>query len=128
MDWNGVPLDYAQLRRPADPRAAIAVENTAGPLLLISGTDDGVWESSRMSDAVIGRLKLAHFKYDFEQLKYPHAGHRAGHPGIAPAWSGSPRNPTSGRQVHLGGTPEGNAESSIDAAPKVLQFLGKSLK
>ncbi len=125
--WKGVPLAYTMTGR-SSPAAEIAVEKTGGPILLISGQDDGVWESSRMSDQVIGRLKIAHFKYEVEHLKYPHAGHRAGHPGITPTWSGRTRNPTSGREVHYGGTPEGNAESSIDAAPKVLEFLGKSLK
>jgi dienelactone hydrolase len=128
--WKGMPLAYLPMRgsNPAIEQAAeIRVENTQGPILVISGQDDGIWESSRMSDAVIGRLKTTHFKYDFEQLKYPHAGHRAGHPGIYPAWSGRITHPVSGRDEHYGGTPEGNAESSIDAPPKVLEFLGKGL-
>ena len=108
--------------------AEIPVEHTQGPILLISGQDDGIWESSRMSDAVIARLKNTHFQYEFEQLKYPHAGHRAGHPGIFPTWYGRITHPVSGRDEHFGGTPEGNAESSIDAGPKVLEFLGKGLK
>ena len=36
-------------------------------------------------------------------------------------------NPTSGREVELGGTPKGNAESSLDAIPKVIDFLQQSL-
>jgi dienelactone hydrolase len=129
--WKGIPLAYFRLRgsTPALEQAAqIAVENIHGPMLLISGQDDGIWESSRMSDLVIGRLKSAHFQYEYEQLKYPHAGHRAGHPGIYPTWYGSVTHPISGRVERYGGTPEGNAESSIDAAPKVLEFLGKGLK
>ena len=129
--WHGAPLAFSIMRRtnPAMEQAtAIPVEQTQGPILLISGQDDGIWESSRMSDQVIARLKAAHFSYDFQQLKYPHAGHRAGHPGIFPTWYGAVRHPVSGAAVHYGGTPEGNAESSIDAAPKVLEFLAKGLK
>lgn len=129
--WKGLPLAYVTMRGgnpTAEQAAAIRVEKTHGPILLISGQDDGVWESSRMSDEVIARLKNAHFGYEFQQLKYAHAGHRAGHPGIFPAWHGRVENPLTGREVHYGRTPEGNAESSIDAAPKVLEFLGKSLK
>jgi dienelactone hydrolase len=128
--WKGMPLAYLPMRgsNPAIEQAAeIRVENTQGPILLISGQDDGIWESSRMSDAVIGRLKHANFKYEFQQLKYPHAGHRAGHPGIYPTWYGRITHPVSGREEHYGGTPEGNSESSIDAPPKVLEFLGKGL-
>jgi dienelactone hydrolase len=129
--WKGTPLAYLTLRGrgPAMEQAAeIPVEHTHGPILLISGQDDGIWESSRMSDAVIARLKNTHFQYEFEQLKYPHAGHRAGHPAIYPTWYGRITHPISGREEHYGGTPEGNAESSIDAGPKVLEFLGKGLK
>ncbi|HTB14379.1 MAG TPA: acyl-CoA thioester hydrolase/BAAT C-terminal domain-containing protein [Bryobacteraceae bacterium] len=129
--WKGAPLAYMPMRGGSaamEQAAEIPVEHTQGPILLISGQDDGIWESSQMSDKVIARLKNAHFKYEFEQLKYPHAGHRAGHPGIYPTWYGRITHPVSGREQRYGGTPEGNAESSIDAAPKVLEFLSKGLK
>ena len=80
-----------------------------------------------MTSALMARLKQSHFAYDYERLAYPHAGHRAGHAGIAPAWVGAVKNPTSGLEVHLGGTPEGNALSSLDATPKVLAFLRQNL-
>lgn len=129
--WKGAPLAYVNGRGgPAamERAAEIAVERTRGPILLISGQDDGIWESSRMSDRVIGRLKNAHFEYAFDQLNYAHAGHRAGHPGIDPTWYGKVTHPVSGREIRYGGTPEGNAESSIDAAPKVLEFLRKGFE
>ena len=62
--------------------AAIAVELTKGPILRISGGDDGVWQSSAMTDTVVDRLKRAHFACSFDHLKYSHAGARrraAGH-------------------------------------------------
>jgi len=37
------------------------------------------------------------------------------------------RNPTSGREMDQGGTPSGNAESTLDAIPKVIAFLQESL-
>jgi dienelactone hydrolase len=130
--WKGQPLSYMPVgvrRNPAMAiEAAIAVEQTKGPILLISGGDDGVWQSSAMADAVVDRLKRAHFAYSFDQLKYSHAGHGAGRPDIVPAWHGSERNPTSGREVDPGGTIPGNAQSSIDAAPKVVEFLRQGLK
>jgi dienelactone hydrolase len=130
--WQGQPLAFvfprALLRNAeAAMEAAIAVEHTHGPILLISGEDDGVWESTRMADAVVGRLKQTHFPYSYEHLKYPHAGHRAGRPEIVPTWHGSVRNPTSGREENLGGSAEGDAQSSLDAIPKVLEFLRESL-
>jgi len=131
--WQGRPLAFVRpmvlLRRNpvADMRAAIEVERTHGPILLISGEDDGVWDSSGMANAVIARLKQSHFPYRCENLKYSHAGHRAGRPEIVPTWHGRVRNPTSGTEENLGGKPQGDAQSSLDAIPKVLEFLRESL-
>jgi len=131
--WQGMPLAFgstqALLRdRMLAMQAAIAVEHTHGPILLISGEDDGVWASTEMADAVVSRLKQSHFPYPYEHLKYPHAGHRAGRPQIVPTWHGSVRNPTSGRVENLGGSPPGDAQSSLDAIPKVLEFLRVNLR
>jgi BAAT / Acyl-CoA thioester hydrolase C terminal len=98
-----------------------------GPILLISGDDDGVWKSTEMADSVVRRLKQDHFPYFYQQLKYSHAGHGAGRPEIVPTWHGSVRNPASGREENLGGNPKGDAESSLDTTPKVLEFLRQSL-
>lgn len=130
--WTGRPLSYMPLRSMRDARAAmdaaIEVEKTRGPVLLISGDSDHVWDSSAMADAVVARLKQTHFPFQYENLKYSHAGHDAGRPGIFPAWHGIFKHPVSGKPVDLGGSPKGNAESSLDATPKVLAFLRQSLQ
>lgn len=129
--WKGQPIAFASPRPgrafESSMNAAIAVELTHGSLLLIAGQDDGVWPSSTMVTAIAARLKQAHFPYPVEVLKYPHAGHRAGRPEIVPAWHGSMRHPVSGRLVDLGGTAKGDAQSSLDAIPKVLTFLRQAL-
>ena len=132
--WKGQPLAHVparELRRPSGAvqlTAAIAVEQTRGPILLISGQDDGVWDSSGMADAVVSRLKHAHFAPRVEHWNYPHAGHRAGRPEIVPTWHGEVRHPVSGRIENLGGNAKGDAESSIDAIAKVLEFLRVALQ
>ncbi|MFZ0639411.1 MAG: acyl-CoA thioester hydrolase/BAAT C-terminal domain-containing protein [Candidatus Acidiferrales bacterium] len=129
--WRGEPLSYVPLRLTRFPTtaigAAIAVENTHGPILVISGDSDGVWPSPMMTEAVVDRLKHAHFPFAVERLNYPHAGHRAGNPQIVPAWHGEVQNPVSGREMNLGGNAKGDAASSLDAIPKVLAFLQTSL-
>ena len=130
--WQGKPLGFIPARGAVDHpeltlRATIEVERSEGPVLLISGQADGVWESSAMADSVVNRLEHAHFKYEVEHLKYPHAGHTAGRPEIVPEWQGLSQHPLSGRMVNTGGTPKGNAESALDAIPKVIDFLQKSL-
>jgi dienelactone hydrolase len=129
--WTGRALAYVipgGRRLPeVMARAAIEVEKTQGPILMISGQDDHLWPSAEMADDVVSRLKRAHFAYSFENLKYPHAGHSAGRPDIAPAWHGRVRNPTSGKENDLGGSAKGDAESSLDSMPKVLEFLKRAL-
>jgi dienelactone hydrolase len=129
--WQGQPLSFVRPREIGnsflETRAAIPVEHTRGPILLISGDDDGVWRSTEMTEAVMRRLKQNHFTYSCQALEYPHAGHRAGRPEIVPTWHGSITNPTSGREENLGGNPKGDADSSLDAIPKVLEFLRQSL-
>jgi len=130
--WRGQPLSFVFPRLLNNPTAmmsaAIAVEHTRGPVLLISGEDDGVWPSSMMANEVVTRLKQSHFPYAVEHLKYAHSGHRAGRPEIVPTWHGRVVNPASGREQNLGGNVEGDAQSSLDAIPKVLGFLQQSLQ
>ena len=129
--WKGEPLAYAPPRfdvsLEAEVTAGIPVERTQGPVLLIGAEDDGVWRSSMMTEAVATRLQRTHFAYTVELLKYQHAGHRAGRPEIVPTWHGKLKHPVSGREVDLGGSARGDAESTIDAIPKVLAFLNDAL-
>ncbi len=126
---HGQPLAFARFgEHGADElRAVINVNNIHGPIFLVGGSDDGVWDSGAMVSTIDARLKHKHFPYEVEALIYPHAGHIAGRDQIAPEWHGLLRHPISGRPVSYGGTPEGNAESSLDAIPKVLAFLLRNL-
>ena len=128
--WGGRDLTYAPPRlrdRSMEMDAAIHVESTHGPILMIGGNDDAVWPSAEMVETAAARLRSAHFRYPVIALVYPHAGHLAGLPEIAPAWNKGGRNAVSGMEMDYGGTPEGNAESSLDAIPRVLKFLGDAL-
>ena len=129
--WEGRALSYMLPRLRGNPAAqataVIEAEYTKGPILMSSGESDHIWNSWEMADEVVSRLKGHHFAYSYENLKYPHAGHYAGRPDIMPAWHGEVRNPTSGRENDPGGSPEGDAKSSIDSIPKVLEFLRKNL-
>jgi len=129
--FHGQPLAWRPVRRfsPEEAmQAAIRVEQIHGPVLLTSGEADRVWEASAMAQSIVARLKRDHFAYDVVHLNYAHAGHAAGLPEIVPAWQGEVRHPLSGQMMEMGGTPEGNAKASLDAIPKVLDFLRRSLE
>jgi dienelactone hydrolase len=128
--WKGMPLAFAHFNEHDAANlmpAMIQVEHTHGPILLISGQDDGIWDSSGMTNAIISRLKQTHFSYEVEHFNYDHAGHLAGRPMIVPAWHGTVRHPVSGFEENFGGNAEGDAHSSL-AIPKVLDFLSKNLQ
>jgi len=133
--WHGTPLAYISLAEAMSPnpnfadsfRAQIAVEATNGPILMIGAEEDGIWPSAEMVRAAAARLRSNHFSHQVVTLIYPHAGHRAGLPEIAPTWTNGVTQRVSGRSEEFGGSPEGNAESSLDATPKVLDFLAASL-
>ncbi len=126
-----MPLSFAMIGRDGmvatNMSAAIEVEKTHGPILLISAKDDCVWNSHSMCDAIENRLRSAHFAYPVVHLSYAHAGHIGGVPNLTPKWTRDVRNPNGGRVLRMGGTLEGNAESSMDAIPKVLDFLDHAI-
>src|SRR5215510_3336391 len=73
--WQGRPLPYLiprQRNTTTSGPAVIEVENTKGPILMISGEADHLWHSWEMADDVVSRLRNRHFAYSFENLKYPH--------------------------------------------------------
>ncbi|HKR26065.1 MAG TPA: acyl-CoA thioester hydrolase/BAAT C-terminal domain-containing protein [Acidobacteriaceae bacterium] len=129
--WQGMPLAWANPWPRYDPasmlQATIRVESIHGPVLMIGGEADGVWPSADMVHSAADRLHREHFPWSVVTLIYPHAGHRAGMPQIVPAWNNGVPHPLTGRVTDLGGTPEGNAASTLDAIPRVLDFLSTSL-
>jgi hypothetical protein len=103
------------------PEAEIPVERIAGPVMLISAQQDGLWPSDKMAAAVKARLQSHKFAHRVEHLSYPNAGH--GGFGV-PLAAGDPRI---AQLAGMGGTPEGNQNARADAWPKVLHFLDAAL-
>lgn len=123
--FRGMDLAYALPQRSdaaSEMLAAIHVEQTHGPILMIGAESDPIWPSAEMVQAAATRLRDDHFAFPVVALVYAHAGHRAGAPQIMPAWNKDSR-PSRNGATDYGGTPEGNAASTLDAIPKVLGFL-----
>jgi len=127
---EGRPLAFVRLgvRDPAQrERAAIRVEKIKGAVLLISGRQDQVWNSSEMSEQVMARLRRNQFPYAYKHLSYDDAGHAIGRPYTSTMDLNDMRHPLTGRVMHLGGTPEGTAHAREDSWRQMLAFLDEQL-
>jgi dienelactone hydrolase len=106
---------------------AIRVEQTCGPILLMSGEDDQLWPSTRFAEIAEQRLKAAQFPYAFEHRRYPDAGHFSCLPPNLPSRTAVARHPLFPMPFAFGGTPRGNAAASADVWPRIVSFLHQHL-
>jgi dienelactone hydrolase len=133
---NGQPLPYTrQFNNPTptdDPTAVIPVEKIRGPILLVCGGSDHVWNSCANAAAIKSRLAANKAKRSPMLLSYPDAGHGVGilvpyEPGEGAALNAPQVNPTTGHTLSLAGaTPKANALALATAWPRVLNFLRSS--
>lgn len=124
----GKPMSFragylAALRAPAAKAAAIPVERIAGPVLLVSGTDDRIWPSSLYAARIMQRLASHHHAYRDVSLCYRGAGHMI-------LWPYRPTLTTSvafgGMTLALGGSMRAYAFADADSWPQVLAFLRRA--
>jgi dienelactone hydrolase len=100
----------------SDDGAAIPVEGIGAPLLCLSGSDDQVWPSGAMADAILARRRAAGRGDGDHHQHYGGAGHlmRLGCLPTDVAATGG---------IALGGTRPGIAAAQADATTRVLAFL-----
>lgn len=111
-------------------RARIPVERIAGPILLLSGTDDGFWPSSRYADMIVADLAARgvsdhftrHFAHRVEHLRYEGAGHSILFPHV-PTTQIARVHPVARVPITAGGTAAANARANEASWPRVLRFL-----
>jgi dienelactone hydrolase len=116
----------ALLDADAVKRALIPVERIDAPVLLLSGTDDGFWPSSAMSDAIAQRLRQAGHAQPVEHLRYAGAGHSIQFPFVPTTHIVKP-HAVAKVDLTAGGTPAANAHANQDSWPKVLEFLEQAV-
>jgi dienelactone hydrolase len=106
---------------------AIPVERTRGAILMMSGEDDQLWDSTRLTEIAEERLKASAFAYPFEHRRYPGAGHFACLPPNLPTTSTAARHPLVPVALEFGGSARGNATASADLWPRIVTFLHQHL-
>ena len=118
-------------------RAIIPVERINGPILLVSGKEDGLWPSSMMCERIVERLSQHNFPFPFKHLSYEDAGHIP--PGTMEVLMEERRTRRRGFRlsfknlfsllfIRAGGTKTGNAFAIDDAWAKTCAFLEQHLK
>ena len=103
-------------------QAAIQVENIQCPLLFVSGKEDKVWPSHKMSEMMMQRLKEQQFQYDYRHYTYENAGHNFAGGGQG---CGIPYLPPEdySKGSAKGGTDKGNALAAIQSWNDILEFI-----
>lgn len=104
------------------------VERINGAILLISGRDDRVWESTYMADRVIARLREQQFLYPYVHLAYDGAGHSIRRPGSSAMDINTRVHPILGRPLPAGGTPVATARARTESWEQMLRFLDANLR
>jgi dienelactone hydrolase len=107
-------------------RARIPVENIRGPLLLISGDDDGFWPSSDYCAEIEADLTARGHKWPVEHVLNQGAGHAIGFPFV-PTTVIARLHPVAKVLISGGGSPAGNAQANQHSWERVLAFLEQAV-
>lgn len=108
-------------------RARIRVEDIEGPVMLLSGTDDGSWPSSLYSKMVQDKLVEVKHPYPVEWLDYENGGHSILFPYV-PTTQLVYAHPVSGKISTSGGNPKDNARADQESWEGVKKFLDAAVK
>ena len=108
-------------------KARIPVENINGPVVLLSGTDDGSWPSDVFSKTVHDKLAEVKHPHDVQWLNYEDAGHSILFPYV-PTTQHVYAHPVSGMVSTSGGNNKDNARADAESWPAVLRFLHSAVE
>jgi dienelactone hydrolase len=117
-EYYEVGLDEAD----ADTRAnaTIPVERVDGPVALVSGRDDGLWNAARLQRIAADRRRDADETITHE--RYDDAGHSI-RPPLQPTYGRS-----AGGRYEFGGTPAGNARAARSCWQLTLEAFERGLR
>lgn len=128
----GLRPTYENGFEKADPddleAATIPVENVGGPILLVSGDDDQMWNADALADHAIERLETHEYDHEYEHVCYEDAGHGFGVPNHPTMERSEGSDFFPGLPIDLGGSPKAQAEADADAWERVLDTLEQGLR
>lgn len=101
------------------PAAMFHLENIRGPVLLLAGDDDQLWDSPAQCQLAIDYLHSHHHPYADEYVHYPGAGHLF-------LFSPQTQVPMGPFTLLLGGSAQGNSAAQAQAWPAIGSFLAQA--
>jgi dienelactone hydrolase len=117
---HGRPVPHITLSESQDPdpvrhpRAVIAAERIAGPILTVSGGSDALWPSSAYTTQLHRCLDERHFAYSHQDLDFGGAGHLVS--------SAIPYLPTV-TNPHYGGSAGADEAGKAALWPRILDYM-----
>jgi len=119
---------FVNVERDAQSLAAarIPVERIAGPVLLISGTDDGFWPSDVYCQRINAELTARQHRWPVIHQQNDRSGHAIGFPFV-PTTEIARVHPVAGVVIDGGGTPAANARANRQSWAQVLDFLAEAV-
>lgn len=115
----------AHRHAPSVAAARIPVEQIRGPVLLVSGGDDGFWPSALYADEVAASLARHGHPWPVMHLRADGAGHAIGLPYLPATLIARP-HPVAGVVLDGGGSARANARASRRAWQALLRFLSEA--
>ncbi|MGH7642023.1 MAG: acyl-CoA thioesterase/bile acid-CoA:amino acid N-acyltransferase family protein [Candidatus Dormibacteria bacterium] len=112
--------DMADWEKAAD--ATISIENSHGPVLMLSGAADAMWPSSLLSELAMARIAKLGARHPVRHLAFPGAGHRFVFPTL-PGTVTSGRHAADGTVYEYGGEPLANARAASAAHAAMIRWL-----
>lgn len=121
-EWSCTPV-YVKAMEQTDQIAAamMPLEKIAGDVLLVSGQDDAIWNSSQLCGIARDYLADRAFPHRVEWLDYPNVGHGVFNASITSQMKSLPT--FRGDCLKRGGDPSANAHAQADIRAKSLAFL-----
>jgi dienelactone hydrolase len=99
-------------------QARIRVEDIAGPILLVSGTEDRTWPSTEFCDDIEARLEAARFPHEVTHVVLEGGGHPSFLPWLITANRGGGID---------GGSPRANVRGGYRSWAETIAFLRRHL-
>ncbi len=113
-------------RDPANEQLAFALERATCPILIVSGTDDGLWPSTLAGRMIADRLARHHAPQLVRHVVNQGAGHLFNLPLQVESCARVICHPVQRWWLRAGGTPRANADAALRSWDAMRDFLRTS--